>query len=368
MRNLNHKIKFSFEETFDFFKHEIEKEIQSYNSISQTEYMTERKIEEMNQHFSFEDLSLINQLKNKFWRFNHLQDLNGCLEQLRNIKPCIIPGDENWVVFRRIISSAEYTGGLGRSIRLYVADKTTDKLLGLIEIKSDFKTLKSRDKFIGWDKTMKNKHKKLNNIGILSTLIPTPEFSFNVLGGKLIAFLGLSDEIRNTWKLKYNDILEGVTTSSLYGHKTNGSIYTGNKYFKSLNHSQGNVIYSLPNELFATLKYLISEEFPQNFDNLNKGTNPKQRLMDFILNVYKIDRKDCTHGYQRGLYFSEFYFETKDHLNNRNLNTYTPKFKYTVQEIFDEWLPKSLKRFEKLHQENKLKTNFITYENNIFNS
>ena len=356
-----------FEETFDFYQREIEKEIQTFNHMTQECYMIERKLEEMNQHYSLKDKSWLTELKNNFWTFNDIEDFEGCIQQLKDIKPCVILADERWIYYRRLISSADYSSGQGRGIRLYVIDKSSDRLLGLIEVKSDFKNITSRDNHIGWNSQLKNHHHKLNNIAILSTLIPTPEFGFNVLGGKLIAFLSLSDVIRDYWKTKYNDVLEGVSTTSLYGHNYNGSIYTGNSYYKSLGHSNGDVVFTLPKKLFSKLSKIMSYKFPEDVEKINSGSNPKQRLMDFILKKYNISRNIATHGFKRGIYWSPFYIETNDHLNNRNLDEYTPRFNYTVEEIFEKWLPKSLNRFEKLFKENRLTTKFKAYEKLVIN-
>lgn len=362
MKNFNYNQGYDFNESFDFFKHEIVKEIQFFNSLNQQDYMLEKKIEEMNRYFKPKDLPSLTELKNTFWTFHNHDDLNGSLEQLRNIKPCLIPGDENWVKCRRLISSAEYSSGIGRGLRYFVVDDNTDKILGLIEVKSDFSSIKSRDELIGWNGDLKNQQNKLNNIAILSTLIPVPDFGANGLGAKLITFLSLSDVIRDTWYTKYNDILEGTTTTSLFGHHINGSIYTGNKYFKSLKHTNGDVIYNLPLELYKTVKDIVSVEFQQEVESIMSGSNPKQRLMEFVLKKYDIDRKSAVHHQKRGIYWCSFYMETFDHLNDRNMEQYTPRFNYSVNEIFEEWLPKSLKRFEKLHRENRLTIKFKNYE------
>lgn len=369
MREKENTKKNYFEETFDFYQREIEKEIQTFNHMTQEGYMIERKLEEMNQHYSLKDKSWLSELKNNFWTFNDIEDFEGCIQQLRDIKPSLIPADQRWVKYRRLISSAEYfgNGGLGRSMRFFVIDRSTDKLLGLIEVKSDFKNVKSRDEYIGWDSDLKNHYRKLNNVAILSTLIPVPDFGTNSLGAKLICFLSLSDVVRDYWKTKYNDFLEGVTTTSLYGHLQNGSIYTGNKYFKTLSHSAGDVVFTLTKELYSKLSKVMFDEFRDEVEKINGGTNPKQRLMDFILRKYKVDRSTATHGFRRGVYWCSFYSESIDHLNNKKLEQYTPRFNYTVEEIFQEWLPKSIKRYEKLHTENRLTTKFKAYEKLIIN-
>lgn len=367
MREKENTKKTYFKVTFEFYRREIEKEIKMFNKMNQEHYMIDRKVDEMNQHYSLNDLQTLTFLRNDFWSFDNIEDCGGSIQQLKNIRPIVIPADERWVKYRRLISSAEYTGGPGRSRRFFAVDQTSNKLLGLIEMKSDFKNVSSRDKYIGWDSELKNQYRKLNNIAILSTLIPTPDFGSNALGGKLIAFLSLSDVVRDTWKNKYNDVLEGLSTTSLYGHNNNGSIYTGNKYFKSLSHSAGDVLFTLPKKLFSILSKIITNEFTDEVEKINSGSNPKQRLMELILKKYDIARNTATHGFRRGIYWSSFYIETNDHLNNKKLEHYTPRFNYTTEEIFQEWLPKSIKRYEKLHTENRLTTKFKAYEKLIIN-
>ena len=46
---------------------------------------------------------------------------------------------------RRLIHSFEWVSSPGRLMRLYVKDKTTDKILGLITIASDISTIGCRD-------------------------------------------------------------------------------------------------------------------------------------------------------------------------------------------------------------------------------
>ena len=355
-----------FNETYDFFRGEINKETQAYKQMSQEEFMMEKKIEEMNNDYSKLDLTALQNLTDQFWKFDNLLDRERCLDQLNKLSPIVIPENKNWVHCRKIISSAEYTGGLGRSMRFYVVDEPTQLILGLIEVKSDFKNVKVRDDEIGWDDELKNGRNKLNNIAILSTLIPVPDFGMNALGAKLIAFLGSCDVVRNSWKNKYNDELEGVSTTSLYGHSNSGSIYTGNNYFRSLGHTNGDVLLGLPKELYTTLSGIVSREFPEIVEKIKVGTNPKQRLLDFIFKTYQVDRSTATHGFKRGIYWCPFYLETNDHLKDFNLEKYTPRFNYSVGEIFQKWLPKSINRFNKLFDENRLSHEYKLYNNLIY--
>jgi hypothetical protein len=108
---------FEFNETYDFFRGQIIKETRAYKQMSQEEFMMEKKIEEMNNDYSQLDLIALENLTNQFWKFDNLLDHERCLDQLNKLSPIVIPENKNWVHCRKIISSAEYTGGLGRSMR-----------------------------------------------------------------------------------------------------------------------------------------------------------------------------------------------------------------------------------------------------------
>ena len=95
----------------------------------------------------------------QLWMPKDINDLKGTFEEVKSIKPIVIPviqgstkGNDSWSVTRRLIHTMEFTANRGRNIKFYVKDKTTNKILGLICLGSDVISIKVRDKFIGWTK------------------------------------------------------------------------------------------------------------------------------------------------------------------------------------------------------------------------
>ena len=66
--------------------------------------------------------------------------------------------------------------------------------------------------------------------------MPTQPLGYSFTGGKLLAYLCLSDDVQRLWKEKYGDTLVGVTTTSLYGKAKANTLsqYDGLKYWKRM--------------------------------------------------------------------------------------------------------------------------------------
>jgi hypothetical protein len=143
-----------------------------------------------------------------------------------------------WTEIRKLIHTMEFQANPGRNVKCYVKDRTGGKILGQICLGSDITSLGVRDGYIGWVKEDKFKNGKLNNTTIATTIVSTQPFGYNFLGGKLIAALATSPEVRDYWKKKYDNVLIGVGTTSLYGIH---SQYNGIPHFKTLGESKGKI-------------------------------------------------------------------------------------------------------------------------------
>ena len=358
---------YDFDRSYDFIRGELMsyfEEIRSYDVRTST---TVNKFEEIQNHYSKPIKNLdLNQLKEGLWNFHNIHDKELTIQQIKAIDPVLIRGDENWIHYRRMIHSAEYSSGVGRSLRYYIIDRHTKKLLGLIELSSDFGSLGSRDIHLGWTHDNRFKDGKLNNTAILSTCVSVQPFGHNVLGGKLMALLACSDVVRKDWKKIYGDDLYGITTTSLFGNN-NPTMYDGIKLvWKRLDKTNGNVIPNLPGELYKHITNILKLCFPKEYTIAKDKTTPKQKILNLILDLYNIQRKDCTHGYERGVYFSEFYEETKQILCGSDIPPIlTPRYKSTVNDLFQYWLTLSIKRYEKLHKRGGLKNDILFLTNLI---
>ena len=92
------------------------------------------------------------------------------------------------------------SSGYGRRLRFLVVDQHTDKLIGLFGLGDPVFSLRNRDQWIGWDKEDRNE--RLHHVVDAYVLGAVPPYSF-LMGGKLIALLATSNEVREAFKRKY---------------------------------------------------------------------------------------------------------------------------------------------------------------------
>ena len=166
--------------------------------------------------------ALLQEIKNNFW-------LPEDPEEYTNLEPELVWTDGDniksitgskmpaiWNGLRTFLSTMKNNSNIGRNLNFLIRDKKTEKFLGVTCMSSDFLDLTPRDNYIGWERVAKTQ-KMINHTCIGSTIVPIQPLGYNLVGGKLLALLCLSDTVEKTWEYQYKDKLVGVTTTSLYG-------------------------------------------------------------------------------------------------------------------------------------------------------
>ena len=174
-------------------------------------------------------------------------------------------------------------------------------------------SVECREDYIGWSQHHKHKLKKLNHTAVVSSIVPTQPFGFNFLGGKLLACLSTSDEIRKIWKDKYGDVLVGITTTSLYGSY---SMYNSIPYWKKLGTSKGTALIKPNDEVYMYWYKFLEKNYSEEMEKAKQMTSPKQKILKLMYDVLGIQTSKLQNEYNRGIYFSSFYKNTKEHLCN----------------------------------------------------
>jgi len=126
-----------------------------------------------------------------------------------------------------IYSHANEKGIPGKRIQMVVTEKKTGSIVGLIHLASPIICIKPRNDNFGGipDAHSVNRHMIMGNI-----IVPAQPFGFNYNGGKLIAALCCSHEIRQRVMEKYpNTEIVAFETTSLYGSTKGMSMYDGMK-------------------------------------------------------------------------------------------------------------------------------------------
>ena len=302
---------------------------------------------------------------NRLWKPTDITNKELTIKEIESIEPEVVfvPSDDasNWTMYRMLIHTMDWSANPGRNQKYFVRDKVTDKILGLVSLGSDVTSIKVRDDYIGWSKDNKFVDHKLNNTAIASTIVCTQPIGFNFLGGKLIAALTTSSTIRDKWYEQYNDILIGVTTTSLYGVH---SQYNGIPHWKTLGESAGKIAIKPDDDVYFVWANWWKENYREEFDKAQSQTGPKQNTINRIFKHLGIKGKDYEHGFHRGVFFANMYDNgleyLRDEIEDKDLRM-KPKFENDIDYIMNWWKPKAIRRYVKLYDNDKLKPEVLFY-------
>ena len=302
---------------------------------------------------------------NRLWKPTDITNKELPIKEIESIEPEVVfvPSDDasNWTMYRMLIHTMDWSANPGRNQKYFVRDKVTDKILGLVSLGSDVTSIKVRDDYIGWSKDNKFVDHKLNNTAIASTIVCTQPIGLNFLGGKLIAALTTSSTIRDKWYEQYNDILIGVTTTSLYGVH---SQYNGIPHWKTLGESAGKIAIIPDDDVYFVWANWLKENYREEFDKAQSQTGPKQNTINRIFKHLGIKGKDYEHGFHRGVFFANMYDNGLEYLRNeiedKDLRM-KPKFENDIDYIMNWWKPKAIRRYVKLYDNDKLKPEVLFY-------
>jgi hypothetical protein len=201
------------------------------------------------------------------------------------IDPCLVevhPRTEEELLFRwaRLHWSIPISPGYGRRLRFVVIDRSNGKLMGAIGLGDPVFALGPRDKWVGWDKH--RRRTALRNVMDAFVVGGVPPYTY-LLGGKLVASLMASVELREAFAKKYagrQTVISGteqdgqlalITTTSALGRS---SLYNrlsyrlspeepSRKIFESVGFTKGSGEFQYSGELYEQLtRYAIAHCHP----------------------------------------------------------------------------------------------------------
>lgn len=363
----------------DEFQYELEKQkfIDNMNflkSMSVEEATFYKKWEEAKEYSKFATKS--DDVFCKIWKPKDLNNEELTLQQLEKMNPTMIHVETeqqelDWLMLRVFCHTMEFSQTPGRFLKFLITDGNEDnpKYLGAVSVSSDVITIQDRDVYLGWTPKNKLEEGKLVHSAIGSCIMSTQPFGYNFLGGKLIACLITSSAVRDVWKKLYGQTLVGMTTTSLYGSY---SMYNSLKWWHKCGTSAGKIPIKPDDTVYQTwhdwIKEHKSEEYikkmTQKDDVSGPVTGAKQRVLSMIFQELKIRTQDYVHGYERGVYYSCFYENTKEFLKNEITEDQLVMKKLFVDDkdaIINWWKTKAKDRYLKLKAENNLKSDVLYY-------
>lgn len=321
-----------------------------------------------------------NTVKAKIWTPTDFNDESLTIKEIEQCNPTLVHVDnkqlnEDWTTLRVFGHTMSFDQTPGRFLKFLVTDGNVDnpRYIGVISVSSDVIAINDRDTYIGWSSDNKIKDKKLAHSAIGSCIMSTQPIGYNFLGGKLVAAMITTSAVRNLWKKLYNQTLVGMTTTSLYGSY---SMYNSLKWWHKCGSSAGKIAIKPDEDLYKVWHEWIKENFSEKYDKAmtqREGvsgpvTGAKSRVISMIFNKCGIKQSAYQHGYERGVYYSCFYENTKEYLQNKiNDDQLKMKELYTndVKGVTDWWKPKAIERYKKLKSEGNLKTDIHFYNKMI---
>jgi hypothetical protein len=317
------------------------------------------------------------------WKPTDINNKELTIKEIQSLDPYVEIVDDpkestKWAAVRRMIHTMDFTANPGRNVKINVKDRVSGKLLGQISLASDVTAMGVRDNFIGWTKDNKFVDGKLNNTTIASTIVCTQPLGYNFLGGKLIAMMTTTPEVREYWNSKYKNVLIAVGTTSLYGIH---SQYNGIPLFKTLGESAGKISLKPDDKFYDPwhqwikenraqwYKDNISDERARNGANMGYEANGpvsgiKQKILGQIFKECGIKATQYHHGFKRGVYMAMMYENGCEYLRNEITEDkliLKDKFKQGTEYINKWWKKHAISRYTKLHDEGRIKPEHLFY-------
>lgn len=345
-------------------------------SMTVQEFTFYKKWEELQQFNNSTIFPNAESVERRIWRISDINDEESTIKQIEDLEPEVIFIKEDdkkyydvWNTLRYFCHTMEYNQNPGRFLRFLVLDKKTRKYLGVMSVASDVIAITDRDKYIGWSTDNRLKDKRLAYSAIGSCIMATQPFGYNFLGGKLMACLVTSKVIRDTWEEMYNQKLVGMTTTSLYGSY---SIYNSIPWWYKCGISSGKILIKPDQSCYDiwhqwikdNKKFEYEKAMTQKEGVSGPVTAAKLRVLSMIMDACEIKQSDYVHGYERGVYYSCFYKNTKEFLQNKITEkelVIQPRIQGNIESIMEWWKPKAINRFRKLFEENKVKDSVLFY-------
>ena len=255
----------------------------------------------------------------------------------------------------------------GKSLKLAVKEMNTGKYVGFMRFGSPVINCKPRNTLLGNIPDLPT----FNKTAIMGfVIVPTQPFGFNYLGGKLLAALCCSHQVRDMLNKKYDMNLVMFETTSLYGNSKSASQYDGMKpmlKYKGLTDSDfipmihGKPFKDLQNYVEDRVGLIVKEnassrklKLTNAIIGLVKRTLDGDDLEKFkttIINAKKLTERK---RYYVSNYGIENYIDIVNGKTDKIVKA--PNYdRFHDNELIEWWRKHATKRFNKLNEDGRLR-------------
>ena len=237
----------------------------------------------------------------------------------------------------------------GRTLKWIVEETTTNKIVGVVRFGSPTINSKPRNEY--FDKVLPLS--EINSHFVMGfNIVPTQPFGFNYLGGKLLALLASSNELKRQFDFKYGTDLKYFETTSLYGTTKGVSMYDGLKpYIRHIGDTESKFLPLFHDDYFREMFWWFNNnanggERLISADKSSKKLKIQTKMISIIKNSLK--DKEKLQEFKNCIEHAKSLTEKKRY--------YISKFGYEVDEVISWWKKKATKRYEKLKSKGSLRT------------
>ena len=364
--------------TFDY-------DVEKKKFIDNMDYLSSMSVEEQTLYKKWQEWNsdLASSMKKKaslalhydsLWMPTDIYNKEQTIKEIEDLDPYVEIVDDpkestRWTEIRKLIHTMSFDANPGRNVKIYVKDRVSGKILGLVSLGSDVTSLGVRDTYIGWTQDNKYKDGRLNHTTIATTIVCTQPLGYNFLGGKLVACMATSPEVRKHWKDKYGQTLIAVGTTSLYGIH---SQYNGIPHFKTLGESAGKVATKPDDSVYEVWHHWMKENKAEEYARQTAekegvdgpATGVKQKIINMIFKEVGIKASHYQHGFKRGVYFAQMYDNGNEFLRNEITEdqlVMKDKFVEGDEYTMKWWKPKAIRRYTTLFDEGRIKDESLFY-------
>ena len=254
--------------------------------------------------------------------------------------------------------SIPYQRSYGRQMKFLLWDIAHDMPFGLILLQSPVLKMSVRDRYLEIPKEeidlWVNKSMHAQRVGAL------PPYN-EILGGKIVALALTSNEVRESYKRKYNSsktIIKGrlikpdllfVTTTSAFGRSSlyNRLKYNGEIVAESLGYTKGSGTFHIPEELYLEILEFLAKKGVDTSRGYGHGPSRKLKLISLAFKFLELTKFEY-HGIQREFYLFPLVKNLKEVIKNKERPMYIDRpFNKLVEYWKKRWaLPRAKRKPE----------------------
>ena len=272
----------------------------------------------------------------------------------------------------------------GKEMKLIVKETTTNTVVGFIKLGSPLINSKPRNDYLGGvpDLDIFNKRAIMG-----FNIVPVQPFGYNYLGGKLMAAICNSHEVRRMLNKKYDTEFCLFETTSLYGNIKGSSMYDGMRPFlRYKGDTQSKFLLTLGEEIYFEMRDWFTEKNGGE-DLIHKGASSRKlKMQTKMVGVIKASLKEHdTKAYelfskqiakagdvttQKRFYMGEYgYSNAKDVLLGRtDVLTKAENYdRFELEGVIAWWRKLAIKRYNKMIAENKVRTELEVWNQHTMN-